>query len=60
MKAAVGTVQNKEVENCKSSRLFSIPETTLERCVNISDKNDADVVATKLGRKPSMFGHQDT
>ncbi|KAJ8868169.1 hypothetical protein PR048_031978 [Dryococelus australis] len=51
MKAAV---TSREMGSYKASRIFSVPQTTLERYVNNHDKEPYEVVFMKFGRKPSM------
>jgi hypothetical protein len=51
MKAAIEAVRNKEMGSYKASRVFSVPQTTLERCIKGRDKSSNETIKTKLGRK---------
>jgi hypothetical protein len=51
MKAAIEAIRNKEMRSCKASRVFNIPQTTLEHYVKNRQKNSSETVKTKLGRK---------
>jgi len=51
MKAAIEAVRNKEMGSYKSSRVFNVPQTTLERYVKDRQKSSNKTVKTKLGRK---------
>jgi len=51
MKAVIEAIRNKEMGSCKASRLFDIPQTTLERNVKDRQKSSSETVKTKLGRK---------
>jgi len=51
MKAAIEAIKNKEMGSCKASRVFSVPQTTLERYVKDRQKSSSEAVKTKLGRK---------
>jgi len=51
MEAAIEAVRNKEMGSCKASRVFNVPQTTLERYVNDWKKSSSETVKTKLGRK---------
>ncbi|KAJ8968235.1 hypothetical protein NQ317_011351 [Molorchus minor] len=53
MKAAVQAMRNKEMGSFKASRVFGVPQTTLERYA----KNDTpadEIVRTKMGRSPIL------
>lgn len=54
MKAAINAVKNKEMGSYKASRVFCVPQTTLERYVSNSDKESNELITTKLGRKSTM------
>jgi len=51
MKAAIGTLRNKEMGSCKASRVFNVPQTTLEHYVKDQQKSSSETVKTKLSRK---------
>ena len=51
MKAALEDIRNKEMGSYKASRVFSLPQTTLERYVKDRQKSSREIVKTKLGRK---------
>jgi hypothetical protein len=51
MKAAIEAIRNNEMGSYKASRVFSIPQTTLEHYVNDGQKSSSETVKTKLGWK---------
>jgi len=51
MKAVIEAIRNKEMGSCKASRVFSMPQTTLERYVKDPQKSSSETVKSKLGRK---------
>ena len=51
MKAAIEAIRNKEMGSYKASRVFNVPQTTLERYVTDWQKSSSETVETKLGRK---------
>jgi len=51
MEAAIEAIKNKEMGSCKASRVFNVPQTTLERYVKERKKSSSETVKTKLGRK---------
>jgi len=51
MKAAIETIRNKEMGSCKASRIFNMPQTTLQRYVKDRQKSSSETVQTQLGRK---------
>ena len=51
MKAAIEAMRNKEMGSYKSSKVFNVPQTTLERYVKDRQKSSNETVKTKLGRK---------
>jgi hypothetical protein len=51
MKAATEVMRNKEVGSYKASRIFSIPQTTLERYIKDWQNSSSETVKTKLGKK---------
>ena len=51
MKAAIEAMRNKEMGSYKSSRVFSVPQTRLERYIKDRQKNSSEAIKTKLGRK---------
>jgi len=51
MKAAIDVLRNKEMGSYKTFRVFSWPQTTLERYVKDRQKSSSETVKTKLVRK---------
>ena len=51
MQAAVEAMRNKEMGSYKASRVFNVPQTTLERYVKNISKTPEAVVKTQIGRK---------
>jgi hypothetical protein len=52
MKAAIEAMRNKEMEKYKASRVFNVPQTTLERYVKDRQRSSREATKTKLrGRK---------
>jgi len=51
MKAAIKAIRNREMGSYKSSRVFSVPQTTLGRYVKDRQKSSSETVKTKLDRK---------
>jgi len=51
MKAAIEAMRNKEMGSHRASRVFNVPQTTLERYVTDRQKTSSETVKTKLGRK---------
>jgi hypothetical protein len=51
MKASIEAIRNKEIGSYKASRVFNVPQTTLERYVKDRQKSTSETVKTKLGRK---------
>ncbi|XP_069670121.1 jerky protein homolog-like [Periplaneta americana] len=51
MRAAVEAVKSKEMGSFKASRIFGVPQTTLERYVK-NEKRPEEIFKEKLGRKP--------
>jgi hypothetical protein len=51
MKETIEAMRNKEVGSYKASRIFSVPQTTLERYVKDRQKSSSETVKTKLGKK---------
>ena len=51
MKAAIKVIRNREMGSYKASRVFNVPQTTLERYVKDRQKSSNKTVKTKLGRK---------
>jgi hypothetical protein len=51
MKAAIEAVRNNETGNFKASRVFNIPQTTLEHYIKDREKSSIEAIKTKLGRK---------
>jgi hypothetical protein len=51
MKAAIEALRNKEMGSYKASRVFSVPQTTLECYIKDRQKSSNETVKTKLGWK---------
>ena len=51
MKAAIEAIRNKEMGSYKAYRVFSVPQTTLQRNVKDRQKSSSETVKTKLGGK---------
>jgi hypothetical protein len=51
MKAPIEAIRSKEMGRYKTSRVFSMPQTSLERYVNNQQKISSDTIKTKLCRK---------
>jgi len=51
MEAAIEAITNKDMGSYKASRVFNVPQTTLERYVKDRKKSSSERVKTKLGRK---------
>ena len=51
MEAAIGNIRNKVMGSYEASRVFNVPQTTLERYVKDRKKSSSETVKTKLGRK---------
>jgi hypothetical protein len=51
MKVAVEAMRNKEIGSYKASRVFNVPQTTLQRYVKDQQKSSNETIETKLGRK---------
>jgi hypothetical protein len=51
MKAAIEAIRNKEMGSYKASRVFNVPQTTLQRYVKERQKSSSETLKTKLGRK---------
>jgi len=51
MEAAIETIRNKEIGSYKASRVFNVPQTTLQPYVKDRKKSSSETVKTKLGRK---------
>jgi hypothetical protein len=49
---AVSAVRNTVMGLNKAEKIFSVPKTSLRRCVNMKNKTTEEVVQTKSGRKP--------
>jgi len=50
-KAAIEAIRNKEMGGYKASRVFSIPQTTLDCYVQDRQKSASETAKTKLVRK---------
>jgi hypothetical protein len=51
MKAPIEAIRSKEIGSYKASRVFTVPQTTLEPYVNDRQKSSSEAIKTKLGRK---------
>jgi len=51
MEAAIEAIRNKEMDSYKSSRVFNVPQTTLEHYVKDLQKSSSETVKAKLVRK---------
>ena len=51
MEAAIEAIMNKEMGSYKPSRVFNVPQSTIERYVKERKKSSNETVKTKLGRK---------
>jgi len=51
MNRAIEAIRNKEMGSYKASRVFSVPQTILERYIKDRQKSSSETVKTKLGRK---------
>jgi hypothetical protein len=51
MKIPVEAIRIKEMGSYKASRVFIVPQTTLEHYVNDRQKISSETMKTKLGRK---------
>jgi len=48
MEAAIEAIRNTEMCSCKASRVFNVPQTTLERYVKDRKRSSSETVKTKL------------
>jgi hypothetical protein len=51
LKAATEAIRNKDMGSYRASRVFNVPQTTLERYVKDRQENSSETVKTKLSRK---------
>jgi hypothetical protein len=51
MNAAIQTMRNREMGSYKASRVFNLPQTTLQLYVKDQQKSSSETVKAKLGRK---------
>ena len=51
METAIEAIRNKEMGSYKASRVFNVPQTTLESYVKDRKESSSETVKTKLGRK---------
>jgi hypothetical protein len=51
IKAAIEVIRNKEMGSYKTSRVFNVPQTTLECYVNDRQESSSEKIKTELGRK---------
>lgn len=59
MKAAVQAMRNEEMGSYKASRIFNVPQTTLERYAK-KEEDPGEVIKTKMGRKPVLPGELES
>jgi hypothetical protein len=55
MKAATETKRNTKMGSYKASRVFNVPQTTLECCIKDRKKSSKEAIKTKLGRKQVLL-----
>ena len=48
MKAAIEAVRNEDMGSCKASRLFNLPQTTLQRYVKDRQKSSSEAIKQNL------------
>jgi hypothetical protein len=51
MQVAIKAMRNKEMDSYTASRVFNVPQTTLERYIKDLDKRSNEAIKPKLGRK---------
>jgi hypothetical protein len=51
MEATIEAMRNKKMGSYKLSRVFNLPQTTLEHYIKDRDKSSNEEMKTKLGRK---------
>jgi hypothetical protein len=51
MKETIEAMRKKKMGSYKASRVFKVPQTTLERCIKDREKTSNEAIKTKLGRK---------
>jgi uncharacterized HAD superfamily protein len=51
MKAAIEAMRNKQMGSYKVSRVFNIPQTTLENYIKDREESSNEAIKTKLGGK---------
>jgi hypothetical protein len=51
MKAAIEAISSKEMGSYKASRVFNVPQKTLERYIKDREQSSNKAIKTKLGRK---------
>jgi hypothetical protein len=49
MNAAIEAMSKKEMDSYKASIVFSLPQTTLERCINDREKSSKEAIKMKQG-----------
>ena len=50
MTAAIEAIRNKEMGSYNASRVFNVPQTTLERYIKDRQNSSSETVKAKLGR----------
>jgi hypothetical protein len=50
MNAAIETMGNKEIGSYEASKVFSLPQTTLQRYVKDRQNSSSEAIKTRLGR----------
>jgi hypothetical protein len=51
MKAAIEAMRNKEMGSYRASRVFILPQTTLQRCIQYREKRSNEAIKPNLDRK---------
>jgi len=57
--AAIEAIRNKEMGSYKASRVFNVPQKTLEGYVKDRQKSSSETVKTKLGRKQVLHCEEE-
>jgi hypothetical protein len=53
-------MSSKEMGSYKASRVFNVPQTTLERYIKDREKNSNEAIKPKLGRKQVLTCETET
>jgi hypothetical protein len=51
MRAVIEAMRNKKLGNYKASKVFNVPQTTLQRYIKYQEESSNEAIRTKLGRK---------